>query len=117
MTPQLPLVALGAAVAARAAFFFIGRWGERRLGQRVRQVAVEQRRRLEALAGLSAAEAKKELVRQVEDEAKAEAANLVRNIKDQARREADREAKKIVAIAIGRIASDQTAETTISTVT
>ncbi|MFI5207631.1 MAG: ribonuclease Y [Gemmatimonadales bacterium] len=85
--------------------------------QELRQASLEQRRRLEALAGLSAAEAKRELVRVMEDEAKAEAANLVRNIKDQARREADREAKKIVAIAIQRIAADQTAETTISTVT
>ena len=60
--------------------------------QELRQIALEQRRRLEAIAGLSAGEAKKELVRVIEDEARAEAANLVRNIKDQARREADREA-------------------------
>ena len=83
----------------------------------LRQIAVEQRRRLEALAGLSAAEARKELIRHLEDEAKAEAANLVRNIRDQAKREADREAKKIIAIAIQRIAADQTAESTVSTVT
>src|SRR5258708_5404056 len=75
--------------------------------QELRQISQEQRRRLEAVAGLSAAEAKKELVRVMEDEAKAEAANLVRNIKDQARREADREAKKIVPIAIGPAASDR----------
>src|SRR5579859_423992 len=85
--------------------------------QELQKSVLEQRRRLEAVAGLSAADAKKELVRVMEDEAKAEAANLVRNIKDQARREADREAKKIVAIAIQRIAAEQTAETTISTVT
>ena len=85
--------------------------------QELRQIALDHRRRLEAVAGLSAGEAKKELVRVMEDEAKAEAANLVRNIKDQARREADREAKKIIALAIQRIAADQTAETTIATVT
>jgi ribonuclease Y len=85
--------------------------------QELRQLVQDQKRRLEAIAGLTAADAKKELVRSVEDEAKAEAANLVRNLKDQARREADREAKKIVAIAIQRIAADQTAETTIATVT
>ncbi len=83
----------------------------------VRQLAVDQRRRLEAVAGLSAAEAKRELVRTVEDEARAESANLVRNLKEQARRDADREAKKIVALAIQRIAADQTSESTISTVT
>jgi ribonuclease Y len=83
----------------------------------LRQLVTDQRRRLEAVAGLSAAEARRELVRLIEDEARAEAAALVRNIKDQARREADREAKKIVSLAIQRIAADHTAETTVSTVT
>jgi ribonuclease Y len=95
-----------------------------RLEQRVseqeaelRQIVVDHRRRLETVAGCSVAEAKRELIRTVEDEARAEAANLVRNLKDQARREADREAKKILALAIQRIAADHTAETTVSTVT
>ncbi len=81
------------------------------------RLAVDQRRRLEAVAGLSAGEAKKELVRTIEDEARADAANLVRNVKDQARREADREAKKILATAIQRLASETTADAVISTVT
>jgi ribonuclease Y len=85
--------------------------------QELRQFAQEHQRRLEAMAGMSAADAKRELVRAVEDEAKAEAANLVRNLREQAKRDADKEAKKIVAIAIQRIAADQTAETTIATVT
>ncbi len=76
----------------------------------------EQRRRLEALAGLSAADAKQELIKAIESEAKAEAAALVRNAKDQARREADREARNIVALAIQRIAADHTAETTTAAV-
>jgi ribonuclease Y len=76
----------------------------------------DQKRRLEALAGLSAADAKRELVRAVEDEARAEAANLVRGLKEQARREADREARKIVALAIQRIAADHTSESTVATV-
>jgi ribonuclease Y len=94
-----------------------------RLEQRVaaqeselRQIALEHRRRLEALAGLTAAEAKRELLRSVEDEARAEAANLVRNLKEAARREADKEAKKIVAMAIQRIAADHTAESTVAAV-
>ncbi len=83
----------------------------------LRQLGVEQRRRLEAVAGLTSSEAKRELLRTVEDEAKAEAANLVRNLKEQARRDADKEAKKVLATAIQRIAADQTAETVVSTVT
>ena len=85
--------------------------------QELRQLAQEQHRRLEALAGLTSAEAKRELLRSVEDEAKAEAAQLIRSLKEQAKRDADKEAKKIVALAIQRIAADQTSETVISAVT
>ena len=84
--------------------------------QALKQIDQEHRRKLEVVAGLSAADAKAELVRAVEDEARADASNLVRNIKEQAKRDADKEAKKIVAIAIQRIAAEQTAETTISSV-
>jgi ribonuclease Y len=83
----------------------------------LRQLVTDQRRRLEAVAGMSAMEAKKELVRTIEDEARAEASQLVRTAREAARREADREARKIVALAIQRIAADHTSETTISTVT
>jgi len=72
--------------------------------------------RLERVAGLSSQEAKLELVRRLEDEARDEASALVRDIKEQATKNADREAKKIVALAIQRIAADQTAETSVSTV-
>ncbi len=82
----------------------------------LRQMVVEQRRRLEALAGLSAVEARRELLRTVEDEAKAEAANLARTLKEQARRDADREARKITALAIQRIAAETTSESTVATV-
>ncbi|MGI9043739.1 MAG: ribonuclease Y [Gemmatimonadaceae bacterium] len=76
----------------------------------------EERRRLEQLAGLSAAEAKAELVQRLADEAQADAANKIRDIRETARRNADREAKKIIALAIQRIAAEQTAETTVSAV-
>ena len=65
---------------------------------------------------MTAAEAKKELVRAIEDEAKAEAAALVRNAKEQAKREADREARSIIALAIQRVAADHTAESTTAAV-
>jgi ribonucrease Y len=74
------------------------------------------RAKLEGIAGLTAQEAKQELVRQLEDEAKSAAAALARDIKEQAKRNADREAKKIVALAIQRIAAEHTAETTVSAV-
>ena len=76
----------------------------------------EARARLEQIAGLSAQEAKQELQRRLEDEARSEGAALARDIKEQAKRGAEREAKTIVALAIQRIAADHTAETTVSAV-
>jgi len=72
--------------------------------------------RLEQVAGLTAQDAKAELVARIESEARDEAAALVRNITEQAKKNADREAKKIVAIAIQRIAAEQTAESSVSAV-
>src|SRR6184192_1611834 len=84
------------------------------------QVVVAQelavRARLEQVAGLTAQEAKQELLRHLEDEARNEAAALGRDLKEQARRNADKEAKKILALAIQRLAPESTAETTVSTV-
>ncbi len=76
----------------------------------------EERRRLETMAGMSAQDAKNELIRRLEEEAHADAANTLREIRESARRNAEREAKKIVALAIQRIAADTTAETTVSAV-
>lgn len=84
--------------------------------QELERLLIEERRRLEQLAGLSAQEAKNELVQRLADEAQADAANRIRDIRETAKRNADREAKKIIALAIQRIAAEQTAETTVSAV-
>ena len=84
--------------------------------QELDRMVGEERRRLEQLAGLSAAEAKAELIRRMEEEAHADAANRLREIRESAKRNADREAKKIVALAVQRIAAEHTAETTVSAV-
>ena len=78
--------------------------------------ALEARTQLEQIAGLTAQEAKQELLRRLEDEARNEAAALARDLKEQARRSADKEAKKILALAIQRLAPESTAETTVSAV-
>ena len=80
------------------------------------QLVGEERRRLEQLAGLSAEAAKAELIRRLEVEAAADSANRVREIRESAKRNADREAKKIVALAVQRIAAEHTAEITASAV-
>jgi len=92
---------------------------EQQLQERTRGLAKREQEigtRLEQVAGLTAQEAKLELIGRVENEARDEAAALVRNITEQARKNADREAKKIIALAIQRIAAEQTAESSVSAV-
>jgi ribonuclease Y len=76
----------------------------------------EMNARLEQIAGLTAQDAKLELIRRLEDEARDDAAAIVRDIKEQAHKNADREAKNIVALAIQRVASEQTAESSVAAV-
>jgi ribonuclease Y len=76
----------------------------------------EVRARLEKLAGMSPQDAKRELIEAMRDTARAEAANSLREIKEQAQREGEREGRKIVALAIQRMAANLTAETTVSVV-
>jgi ribonuclease Y len=84
--------------------------------QEVEQLVAEERRRLEQMAGMSAQDAKSELMRRMEESAQADAANRIREIRESAKRNAEREGKKIIALAIQRIAADHTAETTVSAV-
>jgi ribonuclease Y len=84
--------------------------------EELEQLVGEERRRLEQLAGLSVQEAKAELMHRLEEEAQADAASRIREIRETARRNAEREARKIVALAIQRISAEHTAETTVSAV-
>jgi ribonuclease Y len=65
---------------------------------------------------MSASEAKDQLKQELTDAAKSEAAAMIRSLTEEAKRNADREAKKIVALAIQRVSADTTAETTVSAV-
>jgi ribonucrease Y len=85
-------------------------------GEELKQRMEAVQHRLESLAGLNAEEAKRQLMQELEEEAKADAAQRLREIKEEARRDAEREAKKIISLAIQRIAADHTAETTVSVV-
>ena len=76
----------------------------------------EQHARLERIAGLTAEEARRELLQKVEDEARAQAAALGRDIREQAKKDAERDARKIIALAVQRLAAEHTAETTVAAV-
>ncbi|MQY02787.1 ribonuclease Y [Actinomadura macrotermitis] len=90
---------------------------ERALEERraeIGELAEERRRVLERAAGLTAEDAKGELVAAIENQAKREAIPLTREIENAARAEGDKRARKIVTLAIQRVASEQTAESVVT---
>jgi ribonuclease Y len=82
--------------------------------QQLEQAATQHRAALEKIAQMTAQEARESLRTQVVDEAKREAMSTVREIEQRAREEGEERARKIVTIAIQRVASEQTSESTVS---
>ena len=80
------------------------------------RLAEAQRVKLERIAGLSAEDARREILQRVEDEARTQAQALARDIREQAKRGADRDARRIISMAIQRIAAEHTAESTVAAV-
>ncbi|MBT8212353.1 MAG: ribonuclease Y [Acidimicrobiia bacterium] len=76
----------------------------------------EARGYLERVSGFDSRKAKGELLQRVEDEARREAMVTVRDIEVRAREEADRRARRIIASAVQRLASQVVSETTVSVV-
>jgi len=76
----------------------------------------QERQRLEAVAGMTADEARAELMGRIQDDVKRDAAAFIRETETRAREEADKKARNIVGIAIQRVAADHTAESTVSVV-
>ncbi len=76
----------------------------------------EERDRLERVAGMTADQARAELINRIQDDVKKEAAAIIREAETRAREEADKRARNIVGIAIQRVAADHTAESTVSVV-
>ncbi len=74
----------------------------------------ERRVVLEQTAGLTADQAKAELVAGIQNQAKREAALLVRDTENAARRDGEQRARRIVTLAIQRVASEQTSESVVS---
>ena len=79
--------------------------------ERLQQKAEQQ---LEQISGLSAEEAKKQLVDALKDEAKTAAMAYINDTMDEARLTANKEAKKIIIQSIQRIASETTVENAVT---
>jgi ribonuclease Y len=76
----------------------------------------EQRSRLEHIASMTADQAKAELMRMMENDARMEAANAIRRIDEEAAEKSKERARRVISMAIQRIASEHVAESTVSVV-
>jgi len=76
----------------------------------------EQRLQLERVAGLTSEQAKGELMRAMENEARMDAAKSIRRIDEEAQQEANNRARKVISLAIQRVAADHVVESTVSVV-
>lgn len=74
----------------------------------------QEREKLEVIGGLSAEEAKNNLIESLKEEAKTEAAAYINDIMDDARMTANKEAKKIVIQTIQRIGTETAVENSVS---
>ena len=75
---------------------------------------IQERKKLEALSGLSAEEAKERLVESLKEEAKTQAQSYINDIMDDAKMSANREAKRIVIQTIQRIATETAIENSVT---
>jgi ribonuclease Y len=88
-----------------------------RRGNEIDKLYEEQVKKLEQIAQLSSDEAKKELFVAVEKEARGDMARIIRQIEAEAREEGEKRARKLIADAIQRVASEHVAEVTRAVVT
>ena len=86
------------------------------LKERIEEVLELHEKRLEEISGITAEEAKEELISRVESEVKHELAHRLDELETQFKEEADEKAKNILSLAIQRYASDHVSEATVSSV-
>ena len=86
------------------------------LREQINELLGKELKILENISGISAQEAKEELISRVESEVKHELAQRLDELDAQFKEEADEKAKNIISLAIQRCAADHVAETTISVV-
>ncbi len=84
--------------------------------QALGNLEAEKREELRRISALTAEEAKELLLQTIREEYRDDMARVIREAEAEAKEEADRRAQKIITVAIGRLASDQVAEATVSTV-
>ena len=78
------------------------------------KIRKQQIQQLETLSGLSADEARNQLVESLKNEAKTEAMSFIQEIMDEAKMNANKEAKKIIVKSIQRVASETAIENSVT---
>ena len=86
------------------------------LREQIEQELAKHVKALEQISGLSAAEARDELLRRVEAEMKDELGQRMIEMEEEFKEEADEKARNIISLAIARYAADQVSEASISVV-
>jgi len=86
------------------------------LREQINELRAKEMVILEQISGISAEEAKEELITRVESEVKHELAQRLADLETQFKEDADTKAKNIISLAIQRCAADHVAETTVSVV-
>ncbi len=99
---------------------------EQRLAEREAGVEAERRaltargaqlqRELERVSGLTAAQAKALLLKELEEDARHARAKVLRHVEEETKRDAERRVRSILAVAMQRLAASHAAETTVSVV-
>ena len=82
----------------------------------IERAEAEVATRLEQVAGLTAEEAKTELLDGLKEECIHESAAIIRDSETRTRAEADKKAREILSVAIQRLAADHTSQITVSTI-
>ncbi len=80
------------------------------------ELARREKAKLQEVAAMTEEDAKKALLKRVEEEVHGDMGNLIRKMQERARETANREARKIVALSIQKYAASHASEITTSTV-
>ena len=86
-------------------------------GNEIDKLHEDQLKKLEQIAQLTTEEARKEIFAATEKEARGDMARIIRQIEAEAREEGEKRARKLIADAIQRVASEHVAEVTRAVVT
>lgn len=84
--------------------------------KKIDELVAREKERLEEISGMNRQEAKKILMEKMVTESRREAAVEIKKVQEDFKNKADKEARKIIGLAIEKCASDHTVETTVSVV-